>query len=325
MELDLIRRIDSIEQPPVILTNNDIVDEYSDLFTGLACMPGQHHIVIDPTVWPVVQPPRRVPLAIQPKLKCTLDELVSRGVIVKHDEPTEWVNSLMIVQKKDTPLRLCLDPKHLNDAIQREHYQIATIDDILPKLAGKSVFTITVMKDGFWNIELDESWSKLCTFSTPFGRFSFKRLAFSIKSASEVFQKRTSQLFGDIPGVFVVFDDIIFAACDDDERDVILCQLLDRACHHNVRLNRNKLQLRVPQVLYLGHLLTKDGIKPDPEKASAIVAMSPPTDKKGVHRLVGMLKYLSKFLPNFSDQSKPLCDLLRDDVSFVSVRASTNI
>ena len=68
---------------------------------------------------------------------------------------------------------------------------------------------------------------------------------------------------------------------------------------------------------YLGHLLTKDGIKPDPEKVSAIVDMSPPTDKKGVHRLIGMLKYLSRFLPNFSDQSKPLRDLLREDVLFV--------
>jgi len=105
----------------------------------------------------------------------------------------------MILQKKDTSLRLCLDPKHMNEAIQREHYQIPTTDDTLPKLAGKRVFTIIDMKDGFWNIELDEFSSKLCTFNTPFGRFSFKRLAFGIKSAPEVFQKRTSELFGDIP------------------------------------------------------------------------------------------------------------------------------
>ena len=120
----------------------------------------------------------------------------------------------------------------------------------------------------------------MCTFNTPFGRFSFKRLAFGIKSASEIFQKRTSELFGDIPGVFVVFDDIIVAACDDDEQDVILRKLLQPARRHNVRFNRNKLQLRVPQVRYLGHLLTKDGIKPDPEKVRAIVDVSPPTDKK---------------------------------------------
>jgi len=91
-ELDLIRRIDSVGHPPTFSTNNDIIAEYSDLFTGLGCMPGQHHIVVDPAVRPVVQPPHHVPLAIQPKLKRTLDELVSRGVIVKRDEPTEWVN-----------------------------------------------------------------------------------------------------------------------------------------------------------------------------------------------------------------------------------------
>jgi len=107
----------------------------------------------------------------------------------------------MIVKKKDSSLCSCLDPKHLNEAIQRERYQIPTIDDILPKLVAKNVSTIIDMKERFWNIELDESSSKLCTFSTPYRRFSFKRQAFGIKCAPELFQKRTSQLFGDIPGV----------------------------------------------------------------------------------------------------------------------------
>ena len=173
------------------------------------------------------------------------------------------------------------------------------------------------MKDGFWNIELDEESSKLCTFNSPFGRYSFTRLPFGIKSAPEVFQKRMSDVFGNIPGIFIVFDDIITAACDDSEHDTILRQLFERARLNNVRFNRNKLQLKVPQVRYLGHLLTSEGVEPDPDKLSAIADMSPPTDKKGVHRLIGTLKYLSKFVPNFSDQSKPLRDLLRNDVSFV--------
>jgi len=78
-------------------------------------------------------------------------------------------------------------------------------------------------------------------------------------------------------------------------------------------------------VRYLGHLLTKDGIKLHSEKISAIVDMSPPTDKKGVHRLIGMSKYLSRFLPNFSDQSNPLRELLRGCIICVATRASTSI
>ena len=310
VELDLLRRVESV-------SSDDVMKQYSDLFSGLGKMPGKHHIVTDPTVRPVVQPPRRVSLSVQPKLKQTLDDLIRRGVLVKRDEPTEWVNSLMIVHKKDGTLRLCLDPKDLNAAICREHYVIPTIDDVTPQLAGKKVFSTIDMKDGFWNIELDEESSKLCTFNTPFGRYSFTRLPFGIKSAPEVFQKRMSDVFGNIPGVFVVFDDIITAACDNSEHDEILRQLFERARLNNVRFNRNKLQLRVSEVRYLGHLLTSEGIKPDPDKLSAIADMSPPTDKKGIHRLLGMLKYLSKFVPNFSDQSKPLRDLLRNDVSFV--------
>src|SRR5215469_9467189 len=102
------------------------------------------------------------------------------------------------------------------------------------------------MKDGFWQIPLDEESSRLLTFNTPFGRYSFTRLAFGISSAPEVFQKRMVELFSDIPGVHIIFDDIIIAADDGDQHDVILRSLLERARKVGVKFNRQKLQLKVP-------------------------------------------------------------------------------
>ena len=154
------------------------MDEFADLFTGVGCLSGEHHIVIDPSVKPVIHAARRVPLALQPKLRQTLDELVKSGIIVKRDEPTDWVNSLLIVEKKDSSLRLCLDPLDLNKAIKREHQMIPTVEDIVSKLHGKRLFSKVDLKDGFWNIKLDDESSKLCTFNTPFGRYSFCRLSF---------------------------------------------------------------------------------------------------------------------------------------------------
>jgi len=184
-----------------------IIDQYSDVFCGLGCYLDEYHITVDPSVLPVVNPPHRVPLSLQPKLKQKLDSLVN-GVLMKRDEPTDWVNSLLIVQKKDKSLSLCLDLRQLNLAIKREHYVIPTADDIIARLHGKSVFTIISMKGALWQVKLDEASSKLSTFNSPFGRYSFLRMPFGISSAPEVLQKRNEEAFADINNAHVVFDDL---------------------------------------------------------------------------------------------------------------------
>ena len=103
--LDLIRRVDV-----VYTMKNDILSEFSDVFTGIGSIPGEHHIVIDDTVPPVIHPPRRIPLTVEAKLKKTLDKLENSGIITKQDGPTDWVNSLLVVEKKDGSLCICLDP-----------------------------------------------------------------------------------------------------------------------------------------------------------------------------------------------------------------------
>ena len=123
----------------------------------------------------------------------------------------------MIVNKKNGSLRLCLNPRHLNQAIKREHYKIPTIQDIANDFKGKTVFSTLDLKDGYWQVELDTESSLLCTFSTPFGRYRFTRMPFGLKSASEVFQKRNEAVFEGISGVYIVTDDFIIAALTVEE------------------------------------------------------------------------------------------------------------
>jgi len=161
-------------------------------------MPGQYHIELDKSVSPVIHARRKVPLALQPRLKTALDDMEEKGVISKCNVSTDWVSSLLIVEKKNGSLRLCLDPRDLNKAVKREHFVLPTCEDVLAKLHGKSIFTIIDMKDGFWHVSLDESSSKLCTFNSPFGRYSMLHLPFRLSSAPEVFQRRNMEIFGDM-------------------------------------------------------------------------------------------------------------------------------
>ena len=88
----------------------DILLEYPDLFYGLGCLPGKHTIRIDPTVVPVVHPPRKVPVALKGRIKDELDRMVKAGVVERQIEPTAWVSSMVTVVKPNK-IRICLDPE----------------------------------------------------------------------------------------------------------------------------------------------------------------------------------------------------------------------
>jgi len=96
---------------------------------------------IDPNIVPRALPCRRVPLALEGKLKTTLESLVQRGVLSVVDEPTDFVSQMAIVEKADHSLRICIDAQVLNRALKREHFRLPTLDDVLPKLSKAKVFS----------------------------------------------------------------------------------------------------------------------------------------------------------------------------------------
>ena len=164
-----------------------LIQQHTDCFEGIGCFHGESHITLDPTVPPVIHPPRRVPAALSEPLKKELDSLVAQGTISKVDEPTDWVNSLVCVTKSNGSLRLCLDPKDLNKAIKWPHHCTPTLDEVLPKLNGAKYFSIVDVRSGYWNIQLHHESSLYTTFNSPHGRYRFLRLPFGIICAQDIF------------------------------------------------------------------------------------------------------------------------------------------
>lgn len=313
--LELVKRVEElITQPPQPpSTKEELIKRYAVVFTGLGEFPGVHHIHVDSSVPPVIHGCRNIPLSIMDTLKHTLHDLEKREVIKPVKEPTEWVNSLVATKKKNGSLRVCLDPCNLNEAVKRQHFSIPTPEDVRSKLAGKTIFTILDEKDGYWQIKLDEPSSKLCTFNTPWGRYRFLRLPFGIKSASEVFQQKNCETFGDIPGVHIVADDMIIAAASEHEHDKILHEVMERAMAANVKFNKDKIQYKVDTVKYMGHIITSAGQRADDAKIKAIIDMPPPEDKQSLQRLLGMTKFLAQYVPNEASLTAPLRQLLKKD------------
>ncbi len=317
-ELQLLKRVEALTakspQPgPPPATKEELLQRYAEIFTGLGELLGVHHMHIDPAVMPVIHACRNVPLSIMDSLKKTLKELQEKKVITPVSEPSEWVNSLVATRKKNGTLRVCLDPCDLNQAVKCQRYSIPTPEDVRSKLAGKSIFSILDEKDGYWQIKLDEPSSKLCTFNTPWGRFRFLRLPFGIKPASEVFQQKNCETFGDISGVHVIVDDMIIAASSEHEHDKILQKVMERAKTANVKCSRDKIQFKVDTVKYMGHVITAAGQRADDAKIKAIVAMPTPEDKQSLQHLLGMTKFLAQYIPNEASLTAPLRQLRKKD------------
>ena len=304
-----------------LLTMEKLLKEFADVFEGTGKLQGKYHLELDENATPIVHPPRKVPVAIKERLRNELDRLTKMDIIKPVSTATLWVSSLVTVVKPGK-LRICIDPKHLNENIKRSHYPLPTIEDLLPDLSKAKIFSVVDAKNGFWHVELDDESSYLTMFNTPFGRYRWLRMRFGISSAPEEYQRRQDQTVEGLPGVRSIIDDILIYGEGDTEEEAIADQyvkfraLMERCKERNLKLYKDKLSLKMKEVKFIGHLITSKGFKPDPEKVRAILDMPKPTNVSGVRRIIGFVTYLSKFLPKLSDICEPLRKLTLKDSEF---------
>ena len=177
-------------------------------------------------------------------------------------------------------------------------------------------------KDGFYQISLDETSSKLTTFWTPLGRYRYLRMPFGVSLATEEFKWSLQEKLGDLEGVAVIRDDIIVIGFGETREQAVhnydenLLKLLERARKVSLRLNSRKMELKKSEVKFMGHIISKDGLKPDPAKVRAVEEMPKPTCKQQVLSLLGFVNYLSRFLPRLADVAQPLRDFTAKDAKF---------
>lgn len=162
-----------------IFQKDPILREYPDCFSDKpGTLPNKVHLEVDASVPPVVHPPRKIPVAMLEPAREKLKEMEEDGIIVKEDEPTSWVSSMLVIDKrkvkdkrKDTPLskddvRICIDPRDLNKALKRPHYPMVTVEEVANRLSGAKSFTSLDACSGYWQLPVDEESSKLLTFNT---------------------------------------------------------------------------------------------------------------------------------------------------------------
>ncbi|CAH1366264.1 unnamed protein product [Tenebrio molitor] len=299
----------------------EIINRYAEVFEGMGCIEGEVNLEVDPDVMPKVQQPRRVPVAMMEELRKNIEEMEQMGIIKKEDGYTKWVSNILLV-RRNGKTRICLDPLHLNQALRGCDYQMPTIEEILPELADARVFTTLDAKKGFWQLKLNDESSKLTIFWTPFGKYKYLRLPFGVKPAMQIYQKKQHEIVQGLRGTIAIADDILVYGKGKTDEEAIrdhnrnLEKLMKRLKTANLKLNKEKTKLCQKKVKFYGHILTKEGSTADPSKTTAIRDMEEPKNKAELLGFLGMLTYISKYIPNLSQKAEQLRKLTRLDQQF---------
>lgn len=314
VEMNLVQRTSvntiSYDSEENFVNHNKIV------FEGLGKIPGECSIMLKENSVPQLKYRKRIPDSLHDKLREQLRAMEKDGIVSSVNYPTDWVNNLQIVEKPNGDIRLCLDPTALNACIRREHFLIPTAEAIISRLSNKAVFSVLDLKNGFWQLQLDRNSSDLTTFMTPFGRYRWNRVPFGINSAPELFMKAMVRVFGDIPNVEIYFDDIFIAGSTVEEHDATMEVVLSRAKENNIKFNSKKIQYRRDEVRFMGQVIRKNVVKPDSKYSDAITKITVPKNKTDVMRLLGMFKFLARFIPNLTSKSANLRELTKIDSSW---------
>ena len=203
------------------------------------------------------------------------------GILEETKDVTEWVNSFVIVEKKvpidssnhhslshtvEKKLRICLDPRDLNEALEREPYYTRSIEEIIGKFHGMTKFTIADFNKGYWMVVLDPESRKYTMMALDIGRFQWTRLPMGSIVAQDMFQRKLGAIFLDVPGVTGIADDMVIYGRTDQEHDQNLINFLEVCRRNTLTLNPDKMQFRLPQVSFFRTLLECPGTQPRPQE-----------------------------------------------------------
>ena len=233
-----------------------------------------------------VSTPRRVPIPPLPKVKQELRRMEDFGVISKIDEPTDWCSGMVVVPKPGNKVRICVDLTRLTKYVKRERHILTSVDQVLAQIGDAKVFSKLDANSGFWQIELDPESSKLTTFITPFGSYSFKHLPFGISSAPEFFQKRMSEILRSSEGVVELIDDVLVHGSSEEEHHQRLTAVLERLRTEGVTLNQNKCTFYTNVIHFLGQKVDQNEVSPDKEEIRAIQEIPRPKDDQPAQQIL---------------------------------------
>ncbi|XP_046141430.1 uncharacterized protein LOC123987739 [Osmia bicornis bicornis] len=300
-----------------------IVREFSDRFflpgDNLGKVPNFHHSIYTTDDIPINTRQYRYPPVHQEEIQRQVGALLSQGIIRPSTSP--YNSPLWIVPKKpdadgNKRWRMVIDFRALNEKTTGDKFPLPNIPEILDKVGGAKYFSIFDLANGFHQIEMNPKDRQKTAFTTPHGHFEFVRMPFGLKNAPPTFQRVMNRVTSGLENVLVFIDDMIVFSSSLREHEIKVKKLFDRLREYGLTLQTNKCEFLRKEVAYLGHILSADGVKPDPRKLHAVKNFPIPKTQKNVQQFLGLTGYYRRFIKDYSLKAKPLVQLLGKGTPF---------
>ena len=266
-------------------------------------------------------PIRRTPFAVRGEVAKQLKEMQGQGVITPSSSP--WASPVVLVRKKDGSLRFCIDYRTLNAVTKADTFPLPRIDDLLDQLDKCKYFSTLDLASGYWQVQMHPNSREKTAFITHQGLYEFKVMPFGLRNAPAVFQRLMQRvLFGlnpeeGAPFNAVYMDDILVFSKTFEDHLKHLEAVIERLSSAGLKLKPAKCKFIRHVVEFLGHILTPDGLCPNPERVSAVQKFPRPTTVTGVRQFLGLASYYRRFVKGFAKIAESLHALTRANSRFV--------
>ena len=216
-------------------------------------------------------------------------------------------------------MRFCIDFRKLNDVTVKDAHPLPRIDDTLEALKGAKIFSTLDLKSGYWQVPIRQEHKSKMAFRTSSGQlFEFNRLPFGLCNAPATFSRLMDNVLSGLSWEVCLYylDDIIVFSKDWEEHLQRLRMVLSRLREANLKLGHKKCTLAQSLVTFLWHLVSEDGLQPDPRLLDSIWEIQPPTAVSQIRSFLGLVGYYRRFIKGFSSIAASLNRLLEKNKLF---------
>lgn len=270
------------------------------------CQQISHRIpLVDDT--PVRVPHRRINPNQWQEVRDHLHTLLSQGIVRESSSP--YASPVVVVRKRDGSIRLCVDYRALNSKTRKDAYPLPRIEEALDVLRGAKYFCSLDLSRGYYQVPVHEGDIEKTAFRIGTGGlYEYVRMPFGLCNAPATFMRLMDRVFGDenFQSLLIYLDDILIFGSTFEETLERLDMVLTRLEEFNLKIKPSKCQLFKHRVRYLGHIVSKDGIQPDPEKIQCVLDWPLPASERELRRFLGLAGYYRRFIPHFAQIAAPL-------------------
>ncbi|KAG7533170.1 Reverse transcriptase domain [Arabidopsis thaliana x Arabidopsis arenosa] len=299
-----------------------LLQDYKDVFPeenpeGLPPIRGiEHQIDFIPGASLPNKPAYRTNPVETKELERQVTELMEKGHIRESMSPCAV--HVLLVPKKDGSSRMCVDCRAINNITVKYRHPIPRLDDMLDELHGSSIFSKVDLKSGYHQIRMKEGDEWKTAFKTKQGLYEWLVMPFGLTNAPSTFMRLMNHVLRAYIGHFVVvyFDDILVYSKSLEEHVKHLKMVLEVLRKEKLFANLKKCTFGTDNLVFLGFVVSTDGVKVDEEKVKAIREWPSPTSVGEVRSFHGLAGFYRRFVKDFSTLAAPLTEVIKKNVGF---------